>query len=67
MNYEKFVRQPDTKEGLATIPYIVHELRMYKAYQRENKWQRLAVVWKKGFVISNCLWITGAILSFLLR
>lgn len=45
---------------LATIPYIVHEARMYKAYQREKKWKML-------FFVSNFLWIVGAILSFVVR
>jgi hypothetical protein len=41
---------------MAQIPYIEHEARMFKAYQREKRWMML-------FIISNCLWIVGAILS----
>ena len=45
---------------LATIPYIVHELRMYKAHQREKRWIAL-------FIITNCLWIAGAFLTLVVR
>ena len=45
---------------LAKIPYIVHEARMFKAHQREKRWKVI-------FVVSNCLWITGAILSLVVR
>jgi hypothetical protein len=45
---------------IATIPYIVHELRMYKAHQREKRWIVL-------LIITNCLWIVGAILSLVVR
>lgn len=47
-------------KGVVKIPYIVHEARMYKAERREIKLKILLAV-------SNCLWLTGAILSFVLR
>ena len=60
MKHEKFIKQPDTKEEVATMSYMSHEMRMVKAYERE-------LMWKVLFVVSNCLWITGLFLSFLLR
>lgn len=47
-------------KGVAQIPYIVHEARMYKAEKREIKLKIL-------LAISNCLWLTGVVLSFVLR
>ena len=42
------------------IPYIEHELRIFKAYHREKLWKGL-------FIGSNCLWVFGAVLWLLLR
>ena len=35
---------------MATIPYIEHEHRMYKAYQRESRL-------KIGLIASNTIWV----------
>lgn len=35
---------------MATIPYIEHEHRMYKAYQRES-------LLKIGLIASNTIWV----------
>lgn len=45
---------------MAQIPYIEHEYRMYKAYIREKKLK----VW---LVITNCLWMVGAIITAIVR
>ena len=42
---------------MAQIPYIEHELRMYKAYCREK---RLKIL----LVITNICWALGAIVVF---
>ena len=48
------------KTDMAQIPYIEHELRIFKAYQREIR--------LKAFLIgSNCLWFIAAVLCFVLR
>ena len=48
------------KEDMAHIPYIEHEHRMYKAYQREIK--------LKGWLIAtNAMWLVGTIVVFLVR
>jgi hypothetical protein len=49
----------DDKKDMATIPYIAHEARMFKAYQREKSLKALLIA-------SNCLWI-GVMLFMLLR
>lgn len=41
-------------DNLAKIPYVVHELRMYKAYKRE-----LMLKWALG--ISNIIWLAVVI------
>ncbi len=49
----------DDKE-MAQIPYIEHELRMYKAYRRE---QNLKI----ALVFSNCAWIIGVLILLFAR
>lgn len=49
----------DNKE-MAQIPYIEHELRMYKSYRRE---QNLKI----ALVCSNCVWVIGVLIFLLAR
>lgn len=48
------------ESDLYQIPYVEHEHRMYKAYIREKKLK----VW---LVITNCLWMAGAIITAIVR
>jgi hypothetical protein len=43
------------EKGLATIPYIAHEYRLFKAYKREKRLEGL-------LIISNLLWLIIVIL-----
>ncbi len=45
---------------LAQIPYIEHELRMYKAYKREN-------LLKKILIGSNLIWLGTVIALLIMR
>lgn len=45
---------------LYKIPYIVHEHQMWKAYRREKHL-------KIALIISNALWLAGAITALIVR
>ena len=49
----------DAKE-MAQIPYIEHELRMYKAYRREY-------TLKIALACSNCAWFIGLLILLFAR
>ena len=45
---------------LYKIPYIVHEHQMWKAYRREKQL-------KIALILSNALWLAGAITAIIVR
>lgn len=50
----------DTKKELAQIPYIEHELRMFKAYKRES-------ILKGLLIASNLIWSAIVAVMLLVR
>ena len=58
------------KSDMAQIPYIEHELRMAKAYDREKKLRDKNANLKRLFVASNLLWgcvVVTAVIFFFAR
>lgn len=47
-------------DNMAHIPYIAHLKRIHEAYKREKRLKHL-------LILTNGLWLTGAILSFVMR
>ena len=48
------------KDNMSCIPFIVHEEQMFKAYEREKRLKTI-------IVLTNSLWLIGAILAFVVR